>query len=160
MLFRFYSSNLMRLAALSVLLLIAGTAGAQVPAPAWTSDLSAALAQAKTSQRPVLAVFSGSDWCKPCMMLKQEVFDQPEFTRFAQDKLVLARFDFPRNKKNRLPEAQTKLNEQAAAQLNAAGEFPLVVLLSPAGKVLARSNYRPGGPPAFEQFLRPYLVKQ
>lgn len=129
------------------------------PAVEWQTSLPAALQQAQAAQRPVLAVFSGSDWCKPCMMLKQEVFDQPEFTRFAQDKLVLARFDFPRSKKNRLPEAQTKLNEQAAAQLNPSGEFPLVVLLSPAGKVLARSYYRAGGAAAFTQYLTPYLPK-
>ncbi|MGI4759403.1 MAG: thioredoxin family protein [Janthinobacterium lividum] len=130
-----------------------------VAATQWQTSLPAAMQQAQASQQPVLAVFSGSDWCKPCMMLKQEVFDQPEFTRFAEGKLVLARFDFPRNRKNRLPDAQTKLNEQAAAQLNPAGEFPLVVLLSPTGKVLARSAYRPGGPAAFEQYLRPYLAK-
>ncbi len=126
-------------------------------APTWNTSLPAALAQAQASHKPVLAVFSGSDWCKPCMMLKQEVFDQPEFTRFAQDKLVLARFDFPRNKKNRLDPAQTKLNEQAAAQLNGGGEFPLVVVLSPTGKVLARSGYRAGGAAAYEAYLQPYL---
>lgn len=147
------------LAALAGPVPAAAQATAPVAATQWQTSLPVAMQQAQASQRPVLAVFSGSDWCKPCMMLKQEVFDQPEFARFAEGTLVLARFDFPRNKKNRLPDAQTKLNEQAAAQLNAAGEFPLVVLLSPAGKVLARSNYRPGGPAAFEQYLRPYLAK-
>ncbi len=140
-------------------LLAAGRAGAQQPAPAWTSDLTAALAQAKASQKPVLIVFSGSDWCKPCIMLKQEVFDQPEFAQYAKDKFVLARFDFPRNKKNRLPAAQTKLNEQAAAQLNREGAFPAVVLLSPTGQVLARSGYRPGGVGAFDTYLSQVLAK-
>ena len=137
-------------------------AGAQTSAaqPAWVSSLPAALAQAQASQKPVLAVFSGSDWCKPCMMLKQEVFDQPEFASFAKDKFVLARFDFPRNKKNRLDAAQTKLNEDAAAQLNQAGEFPAVVLLSPAGKVLARTGYRPGGATAYDAYLTQLLAKR
>ena len=130
------------------------------PSPTWQASLPAALAEAQATQRPVLAVFSGSDWCKPCMMLKQEVFDQADFMQFAKDRLVLARFDFPRNKKNQFSAAQTKLNEDAAAQLNKAGEFPLVVLLSPAGKVLARSNYRPGGAAAYEAYLRPYLAAQ
>ena len=129
-----------------------------VPAATWNASLPAALQQAQATQRPVLAVFLGSDWCKPCMMLKQEVFDQPEFARFAQDKLVLARFDFPRNKKNRLSDEQTKLSEEAAAKLNAGGEFPLVVLLSPTGKVLARSAYRAGGAAAYEAYLQPYLA--
>lgn len=124
----------------------------------WQTSLPAALAQAQASQQPVLAVFSGSDWCKPCMMLKQEVFDQPEFTRFAQGRLVLARFDFPRSRKNQLPAEQVKLNEQAADQLNREGAFPAVVLLSPQGKVLARSGYRPGGVAAYQAYLEQVLA--
>lgn len=150
----------MRLLALPfAALLAAGSAHAQAPAPAWTSDLAAALARAKVSQQPVLVVFSGSDWCKPCMMLKQEVFDQPEFAQYAQGKFVLARFDFPRNKKNRLDPVQTKRNEDAAAQLNREGVFPAVVLLSPEGKVLARTGYRPGGATAYDAYLSQLLAK-
>jgi len=133
---------------------------AQAQEATWTSDLAAAMQQARSSQKPVLAVFSGSDWCKPCIMLKQEVFDTPEFSQFAQDKLVLARFDFPRSKKNKLPADQTKLNEQAAAQLNNEGAFPLVVLLSPEGKVLAKTGYRPGGATAFDNYLSQQLSKK
>jgi uncharacterized protein YyaL (SSP411 family) len=129
-------------------------------APVWQASLPAALAEAKATQRPVLAVFSGSDWCKPCMQLKQEVFDQPEFIGFAKDKFVLARFDFPRNKKNQLDKAQTKLNEEAAEQLNKEGAFPAVVLLSPEGKVLARSGYRPGGAAAYDAYLQQLLAKK
>ena len=137
--------------------------GARAQAPAavtWHEDLATALQQAKASNKPVLAVFSGSDWCKPCIMLKQEVFDQPEFQRYAQDKLVLARFDFPRSKKNKLSDVQTKTNERAAAQLNKEGAFPLVVLLSPDGKVLAKTGYRPGGPAAYDAYLTQLLAKQ
>jgi uncharacterized protein YyaL (SSP411 family) len=129
------------------------------PALTWNTSLPEALAQAKASQKPVLAVFSGSDWCKPCMMLKQEVFDQPEFASFAQSRFVLARFDFPRNKKNRLDPAQTKLSEEAAAKLNKEGAFPAVVLLSPEGSILARTGYRPGGATAYNAYLTQLLAQ-
>jgi uncharacterized protein YyaL (SSP411 family) len=146
---------------LAGLALAAPLAKAQnAPSPTWQASLPAALAEAKATQKPVLAVFSGSDWCKPCMLLKQEVFDQPEFVSFAKDKFVLARFDFPRNKKNQLDKAQTKLNEQAAEQLNKEGAFPAVVLLSPEGKVLARSGYRPGGAAAYDAYLQQLLAKK
>ncbi len=147
---------------LLALLLPAFSAAAQAPAAAatvtWTTDLTAALQQAKATNRPVLAVFSGSDWCKPCIMLRQEVFDQPEFAQYAQDRFVLARFDFPRSKKNRLPAEQTTLNEQAAAQLNKEGVFPLVVVLSPEGNVLAKTGYRSGGPAAYNAHLTELLT--
>lgn len=142
------------------LLLLVGYAQAQTPAVNWNADLAVALQQAKASNKPVLAVFSGSDWCKPCIMLKQEVFDKPEFAQYAQDRLVLARFDFPRSKKNKLPSTQLKINEQAAAQLNQEGAFPLVVLLSPEGKVLAKTGYRPGGVTAYDAYLTQLLAKR
>ncbi|MBF9239944.1 thioredoxin family protein [Hymenobacter sp. BT683] len=126
----------------------------------WTTDLTTAMQQAKATNKPVLAIFSGSDWCKPCIMLKEEVFDKPEFGQFAKDKFVLARFDFPRARKNKLPAAQTKVNEQAAAQFNKEGAFPLVVLISPEGKVLAKTGYRPGGVAAYDAYLTQLLAKR
>ena len=120
----------------------------------WLADLGAAQAQAKASNRPILAVFSGSDWCKPCIMYEQEVFAKPEFAAYAQGKLVLAHFDFPRQKRNQPTAAQLKLNEAAAAQLNREGDFPLAVVLSPEGKVLAKTGYIAGGPAAFEAYLK------
>ncbi|MFC6224043.1 thioredoxin family protein [Hymenobacter artigasi] len=120
----------------------------------WISDLGAAQAQAKATNRPILAVFSGSDWCKPCIMYEQEVFAKPEFTAYAKDKLVLAHFDFPRMKKNQPTAAQLKLNEAAAAQLNKEGDFPLAVVIAPDGKVLAKTGYIAGGPVAFEAYLK------
>lgn len=147
----------MRFFVLASLALFTAPVAAQT-APTWNTSLPAALAQAQATQKPVLVVFSGSDWCKPCMQLKQEVFDQPGFAQFAKDRLVLARFDFPRNKKNRLDPTQTKQSEEAAAQLNKEGTFPAVVLLSPQGKVLVRSGYRPGGAAAYQAYLQPYLA--
>lgn len=129
-----------------------------VEAPAaWLSDLGAAQAQAKATNRPVLVVFSGSDWCKPCIIYEQEVFSQPAFTAYAKDRLVLAHFDFPRQKRNQPTAAQLKLNEAAAAQLNRSGDFPLAVLLSPEGQVLAKTGYIAGGPAAFEAYLKKVL---
>ncbi|MBC7446931.1 MAG: thioredoxin family protein [Hymenobacteraceae bacterium] len=143
---------------LLLILLTASGVRAQVPPVTWNTDLATALQLAKVGNKPVLAVFSGSDWCKPCIMLRQEVLDQPEFEQYARDRFVLARFDFPRNKKHKLSADQTAQSEQAAAQLNKEGVFPLVVLLSPEGKVLARTGYRPGGPTAYDEHLGQLLT--
>ena len=126
---------------------------AELPA-GWMVDLGAAQAQAKAVNRPILAVFSGSDWCKPCIMYEQEVFAKPEFMTYAKDKLVLAHFDFPRQKRNQPTAAQLRLNEAAAAQLNKEGDFPLAVVIAPDGKVLAKTGYIAGGPAAFEAYLK------
>ena len=126
----------------------------EAPAAVWLSDLGAAQAQAKATNRPIVAVFSGSDWCKPCVTYEQEVFAKPEFAAYAKDRLVLVHFDFPRQKRNQPAAAQLKLNEAAKAQLNREGDFPLAVIVSPEGKVLAKTGYIAGGPAAFEAYLK------
>ena len=134
---------------------VAAPAAASVEGLAgWVADLSVAQAQARATNRPILAVFSGSDWCKPCVVYEREVFSQPEFMAYAKDKLVLAHFDFPRQKKNQPSAAQLRLNAAATAQLNREGDFPLAVLVAPDGKVLAKTGYIAGGPAAFAAYLK------
>ncbi|SFQ69294.1 thioredoxin family protein [Hymenobacter arizonensis] len=131
----------------------------QAPAAAWFSDLGAAQAQAKATNRPLVVVFSGSDWCQPCVVFEQEVFSQPAFAAYAQSRLVLAHFDYPRQAQNQPTPAQVKLNQAAAAQLNREGDFPLAVIVAPDGKVLAKTGYIPGGPAAFERYLNKIVGK-
>lgn len=133
---------------------VAATSMATEGMDGWLSDLGAAQAQAKATNRPIVAVFSGSDWCKPCIMYEQEVFAKPEFAEYAKNRLVLAHFDFPRLKKNQPSAAQLKLNEVAAEQLNREGDYPLAVIIAPDGKVLAKTGYIAGGPAAFEAYLK------
>jgi thiol-disulfide isomerase/thioredoxin len=123
----------------------------------WLNDLTAALALAKANNRPLVAVFSGSDWCPPCVTYEKEVFSQPGFAAFAQNRLVLAHFDYPRLPKNQLSPDQQQRNAAAAALLNREGDFPLAVVVSPEGKVLAKTGYIVGGPDAFQSYLKQLL---
>ena len=87
--------------------------------------------EAKDSNKHVLLVFSGSDWCKPCIQFKKNVLDSQEFRAYADSKLVIYVADFPYSKKNRLPKAQTEQNEALAEKYNPNGEFPSVSLIDP-----------------------------
>lgn len=95
-----------------------------------------AKAQAKQENKLILLKFSGSDWCGPCIQLQKVILDDPAFAQFAQDKLVLFKADFPRQKKNRLSEEQQAVNDQLAETYNPEGEFPYMVLLDAEGKTL------------------------
>lgn len=102
----------------------------------WTTDFSKAKTEASAKSKYILLNFSGSDWCGPCMKLKKEILDSPEFLKFADDKLLLVRADFPRNRKNQLSLEQTKQNEALAEKYNNEGKFPLTVLINAEGKVV------------------------
>ena len=104
--------------------------------PAWCTDFDKALAIAKESQKPILIVFSGSDWCPPCIVFEKEILSTPEFLAAMKAcKFVPLFVDFPRTK--RLPADQTRKNAALAEKFNVEG-FPTTVLLNPDGKVLAK----------------------
>ena len=124
---------------------------------AWLSDLSTAQAQAKATNRPCWWFFQVPTGVSPASCTSRRFSRKPAFTAYAKDRLVLAHFDFPRQKRNQPTAAQLKLNEAAAAQLNRSGDFPLAVLLSPEGQVLAKTGYIAGGPAAFEAYLKKVL---
>ncbi|MEM6343743.1 MAG: thioredoxin family protein [Bacteroidota bacterium] len=120
----------------------------------WLTSFQQAQDLALEEQKPILLVFSGSDWCRPCIQLEREVFQDSSFLAFAESELILLKADFPRSRKNRLPDEQKLHNERLAQRYNPKGEFPLVLLLDAEGQELARTAYRSGGAEAFIQFIQ------
>ena len=113
-----------------------------------TSNLSAqgnleeALNQAKENNKHVLINFSGSDWCRSCILLKKTILNTAEFKAFADKELVILDVDFPRLKKNRLSKEQTAKNEALAEKYNKKGQFPTIILLDKEGKVVGKTGYK------------------
>jgi thioredoxin-related protein len=116
----------------------------------WMGDLSQAQKEASVQKKLILLNFSGSDWCGPCIKLKHDVFESEAFGKFAQDKLVLVRADFPRLKKNQLPADQQARNDQMAERYNPNGKFPVTVLINSQGKVLKEWD---GYQPSVQKFI-------
>ena len=96
----------------------------------WTNNFAEAQQQAKTSHRSILINFSGSDWCGPCIRLRQEILESEVFEVYAKAHLILVRADFPRQKKNQLLPEQIKLNEALAEKYNPDGKFPYTLLIN------------------------------
>lgn len=113
--------------------------------PQWGNDFDKAKAEAVQSHKYIVINFSGSDWCGPCIKLKRDILDTPEFLVFADKNLALVRADFPRLKKNQLDKTQTAQNEALAEKYNQEGKFPLTVLVGADGKVLKEWDGYPAG---------------
>ena len=122
------------------LALIAFTTAIQ--AQNWETDFDTAKTLAKQENRNILLVFSGSDWCIPCMKLEKEIWDSPEFKKDSEEHFVLLRADFPKRKANKLSEEQQAKNDQLAEKYNKQGVFPMVEVLDKNGKVLGTTGYK------------------
>src|SRR5207247_1592160 len=121
-------------------------AASSAPAAEWLTDLPAAQATAKAENKVVLLDFTGSDWCRWCIRLRNEVFSKPEFDAYANENLVLVEVDFPRQKSQSA--ALKQANRALANRFHIEG-YPKVVVLNADGHLLGTLNYQPGGPQPF-----------
>jgi thioredoxin-related protein len=108
----------------------------------WLTDFKKAQQQARSSHKPVLIEFTGSDWCPPCMMLRRDVFSTKEFQDYAAKNFVLLELDFPR-RKEQARELVTQ-NQELAARFGIE-VFPSIIIIDAEGKKLGELlGYDPG----------------
>lgn len=146
----------------SLFFLLSGlVAGAQNATPLdssiWKCNYACSLNQAKESGKPLLLVFSGSDWCKPCIMLREQILVKPEFSDWARNNVVCVSLDFPSQKKNRLPQYLQQQNDSLAERFNPSGIFPLIVIVDGSEKVLGTAGYKDVSPVEFISELEKIL---
>lgn len=118
-------------------------AAAKLP-PAFTGDYDAALSCAAKEKKPILAIFSGSDWCPPCMALERNFLSKSDFTRAVSNDLVLLFVDRPRDT-SYMTEKAKALNPQLFRKYEIRG-VPTLLFLDAAGQKLGvaqRANIAP-----------------
>ena len=122
---------------------------ARLSAQEWRTDWDTAKVEAEQANKKLILVFSGSDWCIPCIKLEKEIWENSSFIQYAEQYYVLFRADFPKRKKNKLPETIQQLNDRLASEYNPKGYFPLVVVLDTQGKVKGQLGYEKLTPEAY-----------
>lgn len=109
----------------------------------WLESFEQAKEVAARTGRPILADFTGSDWCHYCELLHNEVFSKPAFHDWAAENVVLLELDFPQRSAQSV-ELATQ-NQKLSDAYGITG-FPTVLFLDEQGKPIGRSGYLPGGP--------------
>lgn len=94
----------------------------------WFTDFEAAKLEAKNQKKPLLLFFTGSDWCAPCKMLKEDFFNTKAF-KAKSEHMILVLVDMPRRIDVITPEQKEK-NKQLVAKYNQEGSYPNVVGLT------------------------------
>jgi protein disulfide-isomerase len=112
----------------------------------WQTDYKTALKLAAYEKKPVLMDFTGSDWCRWCIKLDEEIFSKPKFQQFASEHLILLKVDFPEN----IPQSDKlkKQNNNLDTKFQVEG-YPTLILIDSNGKEIERTRgYISGGPKA------------
>jgi thioredoxin-related protein len=118
----------------------------------WLTDLEKARELAQRDNKPILLLFTGTQWCGVCIQLEKNVLSRPEFAEFAKDRLILVKVEFEtavykEPKEKRTPEQTAKVDLARRFNMNV-GEpsnrglngYPSAFLLSPKGETMAQIN--------------------
>lgn len=93
----------------------------------WLVDIEEAYSISQKTGKPILANFTGSDWCGFCIKLKAAVFVKPEWKKWADENVVLLELDFPRRMS--IPNKYQQQNQSLASAFEVRG-YPTVWLFN------------------------------
>ncbi len=139
----------MKKSAFLILMIIGFTLNISAQHNGWFTDEKLATLYAANKNIPILLVFGGSDWCRPCMLLKKDILLSEEFSNYFPEKFALLYLDFPVKKKNKLSQEMTIQNDKLAEKFNKSGAFPNIVLIDINKKKLGTLNFKNQTPTEF-----------
>lgn len=116
-----------------------------------SASLESLVARSQEESKPLVFLFTGSDWCPPCKLMARSVFSQPEWEAFVREEIIFVVYDFPRSGGSG-PEAvhRGQMAERVGAQA-----FPTLVVVDAAGAVRdRRAGYQRGGPEDYIDWIR------
>ena len=155
----------MRKIFLILLLALSGISAQAQDTAKWETNLTNAIELSNKTHKPLFLFFTGSDWCGWCMKLQKEVFKTPEFTKWANDNVILVELDFP--KRTPQPEEIKQQNGQLNNFFKVRG-YPTVlitdVVKNDDGKIQfaprGSSGYVAGGPSAWLEGANKIMVNK
>lgn len=96
----------------------------------WMTDLKEAGKKAAQENKLLLVEFTGSDWCRYCVLQKKEVLDQPSFAEWANKHCVAVEIDVPHDASRVGGEAKKEANNKLCEDY-AISSFPSLMLMTP-----------------------------
>ena len=128
----------LRLAVAALLAATAFSCGLVSASDRWLTSYETAMETARETGRPVLTIFTGSDWCPHCRTLEDNVLATDTFLDWADGRVVLLMIDLPQHG---MSQAVRSERSQVCIKYGVR-TFPSALLIGPDGQKLAlQSGY-------------------
>lgn len=118
----------------------------------WLTNYEEAVDKAKSSSKPIILFFTGSDFCTWCTKLEKEVFETQEFANLAGNQFIFLKLDFPQN--HPLTPQLSAQNKQLQNKYGVRRFPTLVILDSTAQQQIGQAGYRTGGGRQYAEYLK------
>jgi thioredoxin-related protein len=117
----------------------------------WHRDYASAMNEARTENKKLLIVFTGTDWIEICGKFYDEILGDPAFIETVSAKFALLKLEYPKD--NVLPREEAAQKAVLREAYRVRG-FPTVVLTDAAGRPFGLNGYQPLAPKEYgEQIL-------
>ncbi len=100
----------------------------------WFDNYGKAQEESQKTGKPILMLFTGSDWCPYCIKMEKDAFSKPQFQKFIQENFIMFKADFPRRRKL-LPGVVVQ-NQKLRSQYKVEA-YPTVIITDAKGTQLA-----------------------
>ncbi len=132
---RGFGSGLRAAVALAGMLVAAASAVAN---EGWLTSYEEAMEAAREQEKPVLTIFTGSDWCPHCRTLEEKVLDTETFRAWAEGRIVLLMIDLPQQGIS----AEERARRSRVCITYGVRTFPSAVLIGPDGtRITSQAGY-------------------
>ncbi len=108
----------------------------------WLNNYQEAISQSQSSGKPIVILFTGTQWCPACMKLEREVLNKPEFAQAVGGRFIFLKAEFP----DYAEEAISASPFRSLLDRYGIDAFPTMVVVDASGQRLYTVNYQAGGP--------------
>lgn len=123
----------------------------------WLENYAEVERMAAESGKPVILLFTGSDWCSWCQKLEGEIFSDDGFAAFASANWIWFKADFLQH--SEVPEKLKAQNDELLERWNIE-EYPTVIVADSSMAELGRTGYNGMIPLDYQLHLSGFLTAE
>ena len=126
--------------------------GAYAASASNTADFKELIETSKKADKPLVLLFTGSEWCPPCKKMARDILATEEWRRFVEEGMRFVVYDFPRGGGGSGAEAERR---RAMAERFHIEGFPTLITIDPeTGTTRRRVGFSGGEASEYIEWIR------
>ena len=122
----------------------------------WKTSFSESVQLSADSGKPILAFFTGSNWCGWCKVLNSKILETPVFVEWAKENVIMLELDFPTDYEQ---SQEIKDQNQQLQKMYGITGFPTIIVMDANGKPILQLGYEDVSPDVYAAKIESAIKK-